>query len=146
MHPLMREIRHYFKFLFDRGYKIRESDIPQFPSRYWLVVFESAECLIEMRYDQGEVFLSFCPDMGGCQYRYDIRAMIFYLSKGKNIIRQQDEAFYKSRKKQLDWIAYLLNSYIDKIVPCFTHEFATHKTEILAASKEYFLIYSRRLE
>jgi hypothetical protein len=146
MNPLMKDIRHYFGFLFDKGYKIRESNIPFWSNRGWSVVFESAECLIEIYYDSGEVFLVFSPTNVVFNNHIDIRAMIYYLSNGKNIIRRHDYAFYKDRKKQLDWMSYLLRTYIDEISPCFINrEFGLHKNEILAASKEYSLIYWRRL-
>ncbi len=144
----MAEVYYYFGFLFGKGYRIRESNVPLWDTRLWSVVFESAESLIDLRYNDGEARLIFSPQIDP-GYQCDLRALIYYLTKGKPIpaiIRRQDDEFYRSTRKQLDWLSYLLRAYIDKIAPCLTREFSVRKDEILTAAKEYRLIYERRLE
>jgi hypothetical protein len=144
LNPVLRDIKHYFGFLFDNGYQIRDKDIGFLAARNWEVILESPECLIKIFSDQYEVFLVFSPVNVDIDNRLGIKSLIYYLSKGQKFIGKF-EGDYKDRKKQLERLASLLKEYIDQITPYFeNYEFQRYKSDLLKAQQEYYDIYIRK--
>jgi len=144
--PILWDIENYFGFLFSTGYRIRETDITFWSDRNWSIIFESPACVIKIYCDQREVCLVFAPVGVPIDHRFDIEPIIYYLSNKQYNIEKFEHDFYKDRKRQLKRLAELLKKYINQITPYFkVNEFQKHKSELLAASKEYGLIYMRRL-
>lgn len=146
INPILADIEYYFGFLFNLGYQIQETDITFWSDRNWSATFESPACVIKIYCDQWEVCLVFAPVGLPVDHRFDIEPIIYYLSNKQNNIERPEHDFYKDRKKQLRRLAELLKKHINQIIPYFeVNEFQKYKSELLAASKEYGLIYMRRL-
>ena len=146
INPILADIEYYFGFLFDKGFRIQETNVTFWSTRSWSVIFESPACVIKIYYDQQEVCLVFAPVDMPIDHRFGIEAVIYYLSNKQYSIERFERAFYKDRIRQLKRLAELLKKYIDQIILYFNvNEFQKYKSELLAASKEYGLIYMRRL-
>jgi hypothetical protein len=149
LNPVRKEIEHYFGFLFDMGFKFRDTNFAGHEGMIgWEVILESSKCLIYMYQERSEIHLTFAPlnahnaitmNIGiGINDQIDIKTMIFYLSKGQNFIDIFDDDVYRSRKKQFEALANLVKEHIDQITPYFrNYEFRLYQSEMLKAQKEY---------
>ena len=145
-HPVVRDINKWFKFLFDRGFKIKYTNFKQNRMMFWSVFLESTDCIIHVFQDRNEIFVSYAPLIylieGNGEYRlkdeFAIQIMIFYISHGKVFIGSFEKEVYRRRNAQLKTISKLIETYHDSITPCFSkNEFQMKKDEIEIASRDF---------
>jgi len=141
---IAKDIKHYFGFLFDKGYKIR--DIQYFRESFgnWRVVLESPICLIIISQDRNAIFVSFSSASAGMKKQIGIRAMIYFLSQKQNFIGDFNGNLFWGKKKQFERLAGLVKEYIDQITPFFGSDFKKYQAELLVAQKEYNNLLLRR--
>ena len=133
---IQKDIRHYFSFLFDRGYKIVNSfyDAQNFGN--WIITLEALECIIEITNDRDELLITFAS----IQERNNsigLKPMIYFLTQGENFIGPYKGNLSWGKKKQYQQLANLLEKYIDQIEPYFRNDFRKHKANLIIAGKEY---------
>ena len=128
-----KDIRRYFGFLFDRGYKIRDSEYSSQHFGNWRVTLESTKCVIEIYSDRFELFVAFGPSDINRKNRIGLKSMIYFLSHGQNFIDSYDGNFFWGKKKQFERLASLLNEYIDQITPYFGDDFWKYAGDLMLA-------------
>jgi hypothetical protein len=133
---LSMDIKNYFGFLFDSGYRIREV-IYDWLGGYWKVALESANCLIYIFNDRGEIMLGFSSRNEEGRYSIGIETMVFFLSQGQNFIGHFEGDFSREKKKQFERLANLLKENIDEITPYFGNDFKKYKEDLILAQKKY---------
>jgi hypothetical protein len=140
-----KEIRRYFGFLFDRGYKIK--DFESHPQHFgnWRVALESTECVIEIYCDRNEISLAFGPLDIKEKTRIGLKSMICFLSQGKNVVKPYEGNLFWGKRKQFEILASLLKEYIDRITPFFGRDFQKHKFDLMFAQSKYsFLLLDKQ--
>lgn len=136
---ILRDIEQNFKFLFDMGYKIR--DPKKLPMGDWEVVLESSENSIVFYSDHGEINVAFAPIDSDVRNQIGIRAMIYFLSNGKNFIGDYEKSIFGNKKKRFEQLAGLLKEYIHQIIPYFGKDFEKYRHELILAQKKYNDVY-----
>jgi len=136
---VLRDIEQNFKFLFDMGYKFR--DVKKLPMGDWEVVLESSDNSIVFYSDHGEINVAFAPIDADVTNQIGIRAMIYFLSDGKNFIGDYKKSIFGNKKKRFEQLARLLKEYIHRIVPYFGKNFEKYRHELTLARKKYNDIY-----
>ena len=135
---ILRDIKHYFGFLFERGYKIRDAEYVPEKLGNWGVDLESSTCNIQMYSDRTVLFLVFIPLNRDRKNGISIEAMIYFLTEGREFIGDLKGHYTSwSKKDQYERLASLVKAYIDQIEPYFGNEFQTYKDDLLAAQKKY---------
>jgi hypothetical protein len=134
---IARDIKRYFGFLFDKGYKIQ--NIRYHPESFgnWGVVLESPFNLIYIFCDREEIFLSFAPVDTDHKDGIGIEPMIYFLSQEQNFIGSFEGDLFREKKKQFEKLADLLKEYLDQITPYFGSDFLRYKNELLSTQKKY---------
>jgi hypothetical protein len=134
---VLKNIQHYFEFLFEKGYKIRET---KYGHKY--IKLESKDCVISIIKDRGEILVSFSPVFGSDDdynnNQIGLEAMMYYLSQGKNYISYAERTRVKSEKEQYKRLANLLKEHTDKIASYFGHAYFEYRDELKKAEKTYF--------
>jgi len=117
---IIKNIEHYFGFLFDRGYKIRHAEYsPQFNGN-WVVELESSNCVIYITKDRNDLLLEFSSLRDrNPRNRIVIEKMIYLLSNGQTIIEPFKGNLAWGKKKQFERLSSLLREYIDQITSYF---------------------------
>jgi len=142
--PILADVEYYFGFLFDKGYRISQVDIPFLATRRWTVLFESSECVIKIFEDQGTIFLVFAPLKQRIDDRIGLEVMIYYISQGQKYIGEF-EGNHRDWKKQLERLAKFLVEYLEQITPYFEiNKFQQSYSEFLAAQKEYEKLFMKK--
>jgi len=134
---IARDIKNYFRFLFDKGYKIRE--ILYHPQSFgnWGVILESLNNLIIISCDREEIFVSFAPLNTDKRDNIGLEAMIYFLSQGQVFIGNFDGDLFREKKKQFEKLSHLLEEYLEQITPYFGGNFLSYKTELLSTQQKY---------
>jgi hypothetical protein len=133
---IVRDIKYYFGFLFDKGYRIRET-IYNWLGGYWNVVLESTNCLVHIHSDHGEIFLAFSPLNTELESLIGIRPMIYFLSQGQIFVDSYKGNFSQEKKGQFERLASLTKEHIDEITPYFGDDFEKYKKDLILAQKKY---------
>ncbi len=140
--PILRDIEHYFGFLFDKGYKIYH--VKELPMGDWEVVLESLDNSIVIYSDHGEINLAFTPIDSDIKNQVGIRAMIYFLSGEQNFIGRYDKNIASNRQKIFEKLAGLVKEYKDQITPYFGKDFEKYRPELILARKKYNDIFIDR--
>lgn len=148
---LIKDVKHYFEFLYNKGYKIRYADHPSQFSGNWVVELESSDCIIYITSEQDYLHLAFSPVKNADRKkRFSIGTMIYFLSGGNNFMGPFEGNTFWGKKKQFTRLAGLLKEYIDQITPCFGEDFEKYKSDILCAEEKYnnlgAQMYARKLK
>lgn len=117
---IVKEVERHFSFLYENGYKIRNSEYsPEFNGN-WNIEFESKNSIIYFICDRNEIALYFSPlkntkmkDLIG------IDQMIYILSNGNNAVKPFKGNLAWGRKKQFERLAKLVKEHIDQIIIYF---------------------------
>ena len=133
---IQKDIKRYFKFLFDRGFKFSDSfyDAQNFGN--WTVSLESSKCIIEISSDRNELFVAFAS-IKDRRSTIGLKPMIYFLSQGQNVIGPYEGNLFWGKKKQYQRLATLLEKYIDQITLYFGSDFQKYKEELILAGKKY---------
>jgi hypothetical protein len=134
---VQKDIKRYFGFLFDKGYKIRDAVYDSQHFGNWIVALESPNCVIEITNDRNEILLAFAPVKSGRNNQIGLRPMIYFLSHEQNFIGPYEGNLFWGRKKQFERLASLLKEYIDQITPYFGNDFEKYKSDLMSAGKKY---------
>ena len=134
---IKRDIRHYFRFLLERGYKI--SDAQYFPKMNgsWAVDLESSSCNIEVYSDRDVLALTFLPVNNNRKYGISIEAMIYFMTEGREFVGGYEGNFAWGKRKQFERLVSLLKAYLDQIAPYFGDDFEKYKDDLMLAQKKY---------
>ena len=144
LNPILREIKHYFSFLFERGYWIQDTRVAFLAARNWEVIFELSECRIKVFSDQFTIFIAFAPAGDKFDNRLCIESIIYFLTKGQKFLGKF-EGDYRDTKRQLKWQAELLKEYLDQITPYLgKDEFPRYKNDFVEAQEKYLNIFMKR--
>lgn len=133
-----KDINYYFRFLFESGFKIRS--IQYFPEKNgnWLVDVESIDFGIQVYSDRNVLNLVLVPaKVPNNEITISLRAMIYYLTDGREFIGDFEGNFAWNKAKQFERLARLLKEYIHEITPYFGAEFERYRSELLQAQKMY---------
>ena len=139
---ILKDIKRYFGFLFEKGYKIREVHSSSHPNGSWHVDLESKECVVSIVQDRGEILAYFSPSFGSITSndKVSIEAMIYFLSEGKDIVETYKGNLAWGKRKQFERLACLLRTYIDQIAPHFKSTYFEYKDKLKEAERQYFNI------
>ncbi|MBE0681576.1 MAG: hypothetical protein IH589_06650 [Anaerolineales bacterium] len=140
---VVRDIKHYFGFLFEKGYKICSAYYAYQHFGNWGIQLESQDCVIFIVQDRFEISISFSPVFESRDYNHQIglQTMIYFLSKGKNFVGSFNGNHFWNKKRQFERMAVLLNEYLDQIVPYFGKNlYYESKVEFVDAYMDYVRI------
>jgi hypothetical protein len=142
LHFILKDIKRYFGFLFEKGYKIREAHYFAHPNGSWQVDIESKECVVSIVQDRSEILAYFSPSFGSIPSndKVSIEALIYFLSEGKNIVKSYKGNLVWGKRKQFERLAGLLRTYIDQIAPHFKNTYYEYKDKLKEAERQYFNI------
>ena len=145
---ILKDVRHYFGFLIKRGYKISDSEYLLEKMGNWGVDLESDKCKIQIYNDRGVINLAFMPLNGDMKSGVSIRAMIYFLTDGKEFVGDLEGHYLTwSKKEQFERLEGLLRAYIDQVEPYFGGKFDNYKNDLMSAQKKYNerLSFERRI-
>jgi len=144
LNPIVRDVKHYFNFLFTKGYRIRDAKVSFLSSYNWSIDLESSKCAIRIWCDQFAVFVVFAPLGTVINRQLDIRALIYYFTKRELFIGKFDDALM-SRESQMKQLARLVEENLEKIESYFDADvFPEFSDEILRAVQEYIVRYMKK--
>jgi hypothetical protein len=134
---VIADIKHYFGFLFERGFRIRSI---RHDAGSWIVGLESQDILIDITNDRGEILLS--AGNRDCKEKdekdemcfFDIGTLVFYISEGK-IFVESFSGDLREKDKQFQRLAKILADYIDEIIVIVGKDFEKHKVNLLQTRK-----------
>lgn len=138
INSIIKDIKKYFSFLFDKGFEIRHSEYSSQFFGNWIVELESSECVIYITNDRNSILVDFSPKRTeDIKNRFGIGTMIYLLSDGRENIGPYEGNLAWGRKKQLERMAKLLKDNLDKITPFFEKDFEEQRSELVAAQRRY---------
>jgi hypothetical protein len=137
---ILKDIKRYFGFLLERGYKIREAHYSMHPNGSWHVEIESKDCVISIVQDRGEILAYFSPPFGSIPSndKVSIEAMIYFLSDGNNIVESYRGNLAWGKGKKFERLAGLLQTHIDQIAPHFEGMYYQYKSKLKEVERQYF--------
>src|SRR5262245_50417503 len=111
---IVDDIRHYFGFLFDKGYQIRE--VRYFPKSFgnWYVLLESSKYFIRVDCDRSYISVLFDPEKANGRNQLGLESLIYYLSRGQRFVGYFEGNPAWGKKKQLEQLSSLLHEYHDQ--------------------------------
>ena len=136
---ILKDIKRYFGFLFEKGYKIREAHYSTNPNGSWYVSLESQNCIISIVQDRGEISISFSSLFGSINLedKFGLGSIIYFLSQGQKRIGNFQGNLAWGKKKQFERLAAFLKTYIDQITPLFGNRYHEYLNELRDAEKQY---------
>lgn len=132
-----------FGFLRHQGFQFLSFDFnDKIMWPYWKIRFQSDVCLLMIYSDEDQVGILFYPLDATSEQRYEILTFVYYISAGKKFI-----GYYKgntsnwqhdisSWKNQLEWIAKILEDYLDEIMKIMK-DLPQHRDGLEKLGKEY---------
>lgn len=146
LNPVLRDIRHFFGFLYNRGFDIQQSQVGMFWPPNWVVIFssEAEQCLIKIWSDRDTIYLAFGTNHAPFDNRMGLEPIIYYLSQGETF-PGMFEGNAHDRKGQLARLSVLLKEHIDQILPYFRPAvFPKYHDELLLAQQQYLEIFMKK--
>ncbi len=146
LNPIIRDIQHYFGFLFDRGFEIQESKVGLIWPLNWSLMLRSEreQCDIRIWSDRDEIFLAFRRIYAPSDKWMGLEPTIYYLSKGQTFVGKFEGNLH-DRKGQLARLSILLREHIDQILPEFQAvNYSRHHDELLRAGEEYLEMFMKK--
>lgn len=135
---ITKQIKRYFDFLFDTGYQIQSVDYHPNGFGNWEVTLGTDQSILQICQDREAILVYFLPLRGDRECRIELKAMIYFLSRGKIFIGPFKGNLSWGKKKQYEELGVLLRENLDKIVPFFGVNFNDYKNEIITAERDYF--------
>ena len=115
-----RGIEHYFGFLHDRGYRLRQVEYSEQTPGNWVVTFESSTMKVCITNDSGRIIVELASsDLTGPSRRIPIERLISVLSGGRNIVVPFRNSMAGGKQGQMERLAHLLQQHIDQITGYF---------------------------
>ncbi len=117
---LPRDIDHYFGFLYDRGFCLRQVEHAEWLTGNWTVIFESHVMLVYVFNNDGRIGL----DLSGnnpavSNRRVPIERLISSLSDGRDLVIPFRDSIGASKKKQLERLSGLLQDRFEELMRYF---------------------------
>ena len=143
---ILKDIRRYLSFLFEKGYKIRNAHYSPNPNGNWVVKLQSQDCVISIVQDRSEILVSFSPVFGADNPhdQFSLESLIYFLSGGQIFIGTFEGNLAWGKKKQFERLEGLLRNYIDQIAPLFGSSYREHLDELRDAQNNYSgIVWSR---
>ncbi len=117
---LPRDIEHYFGFLYDHGFCLRQVEHAEWLTGNWTVIFESRVMLVYVFNNDGRIGL----DLSGnnpavSNRRVPIERLISTLSDGRDLVIPFRESIGASKKKQLERLSRLLLDRFEELMGYF---------------------------
>jgi hypothetical protein len=135
---ILRDIKRFFGFLLERGYRI--CDAQYFPkiNGNWVVTLESPDCKIEISSDRDIIGVVFSPPRKGSEKTHvSLESMIYFLTEGREFAGDFEGNFAWGKRRQLERLASLLRVYIDQITHYFGDNFEKYKSDLILAQRKY---------
>jgi len=134
---IVENIKRYFGFLFDKGYKVRE--VRYFPESFgnWYVLLESSKYIVRIDCDRSYISILFDPEKANSRHHIGLETLIYYLSKGKHFVGYFEGNPAWGKNKQLERLAGLLNEYHDQIAHLFESDFQRLREDLSPVQKKY---------
>jgi hypothetical protein len=136
------EIRFYFKFLFDRGYKCTQKKKMRMGD--WMIKLESSENSIIIFSDFGYIFICFAPksvdifnieSLKNRMFLFEV--LVFYVTNGKINYSQINLPKNTLRHSRLRKLSKEIREFIDKITPYIGNDFDKFQNELIIAGRKY---------
>jgi hypothetical protein len=143
LHFVIKDIKKYFGFLFDKGYTITQTYYSYQHFGNWVVTLESQKCKIHLEQDRLELSISFAPRKADTKVEFGLGTMIYFVTKGQKFIGFFEGNHSWGKKKQFERLANLLREYHDEIVPYFDNDnpwesdFGKYRDELISTQREY---------
>ncbi len=117
---LPRDIDHYFGFLYDRGFCLRQVEHAEWLTGNWTVIFESHVMLVYVFNNDGRIGL----DLSGnnpavSNRRVPIERLISSLSDGRDLVIPFRDSIGATKKKQLERLSGLLQDRFEELMRYF---------------------------
>lgn len=127
----------YFRFLFDKGFKVSNFSSLLESLGSWFVEFESDSGFIVILSDRDEIMVRIYPVKLDRSVVVGLKPMIYYLTNGQTFLGSQNRNLVRESKKQIEEISGLLKKYIDRIIPYFGKGYKNYESGIMEAQKKY---------
>ena len=115
-----RDIEHYFGFLYDRGYRLRQVEHAEWLTGNWQVIFESSAMLVFIGNNDGRITLELSANSPrASNRRFPIERLINMLSDEQDIVVPFRNSMVGGKKKQMERLSALLRAHIDHISSYF---------------------------
>jgi hypothetical protein len=130
---VIEDIKHEFKFLFERGFKIHS--VKELPLGDWQIALAYENFAILVYCEQGDINLMFSTVDSNFSYRVGLNGIIYFLSNGQVLIGKFKRSLFHNRKKQFERLAGLLMEHIDNIAPYFGKDYERYKHDMMKAQQ-----------
>jgi hypothetical protein len=134
---IVEDIRHYFGFLFDKGYTIREVRYFRESFGNWYILLEASKYFLRIDCDRSYISVLLDPEKENGRQQIGLETLIYYLSKGKHFVGYLEGNPAWGKNKQLERLAGLLREYHDQIIRLFEIDSQSLRDELSQAQKEY---------
>jgi hypothetical protein len=134
---ILEDIKQYFGFLLDKGYKIR--DVQYFKEAFgnWYVILESSKCFVKIDCDRNYISVLFDPEKANSRHQIGLESLIYYLSKGNHFVGYFEGNPAWGKNKQLERLSSLLHEYHNQIVQLFEIDYERLKEDFSPSQKRY---------
>jgi hypothetical protein len=115
---VLKDIRHYFGFLFEKGFEIRKTDYSEKSFGNWSVRLETRECVILIIQDRLELQVGIVAQPAPEHLRHfaDLATLVYRLSDGKVMVEPFRGNLSWGKKRQFERLSNLLRDHIDEIL------------------------------
>ena len=132
---ILEDVKHYFGFLFEKGYQVRE--IRYSGKAFWHVILESSRSYMRIDCDQYFVSVMFDPEKINRTNQIGLGTLIYYLSKGQQFVGYFEGNPAWGKNKQMERLASLLRQYHDQIAPLFDRDVQRLREDLALSQKKY---------
>ncbi len=146
---VVKEIQEKFYFLFRRGFYMKEYKHHPNYKNHWFVELASEDCIIRFENDMSEIFLFIAPvtlqrdwEQGSNPDLFDLRSLVFYLTEGREFIKDYFERTAETTK-QLSILSQILDQYLDLIIPLFGKNYRNIYNKLADARRKAGDLYLR---
>jgi len=134
----MKQIRRYFGFLYQRGFRVASTTTTSWLFGSWWVMLESELCKVQIRSHRDEINVALHPAVSDEAKGIALESMIYYLSHGEMFIGYfLEKGKLVSVKRQFKELAGLLNAYLDEAIPYFGPEYPKYRDALISAQNEH---------
>jgi hypothetical protein len=132
---IIEDIKHHFGFLFDKGYQVREIRYSQ--EAFWHVILEASKYFLRIDCDRDYLSIMFDPEKGNDRNQIGLGTLVYYVSKGQNLVGYFEGNPAWGKKKQMERLASLLNEYHDPIALLFERDTQWLRDDLALSQKKY---------
>src|SRR5688572_3478456 len=110
----IQKVHKYFRFLFERGFKMQQADYFPEGNGAWTIILESKECKIRVNQDRGDIYFEVAPIWADNKKYQGLSSIIAQFENNyQNIYYRQKR---RNIDSQLEFYAQLLNSYYNQVI------------------------------